>query len=481
MLSVRCINLWALLLVGVLSAPSAAQASDTTCAILHTSQDHSAGEVCVSLAGDSGTLSFETSGGWTLDAVHVWAGDSLSQIPMAGNSGNPHLGQFPLRVSDLDGSSSFSAVFSTADLPADSCGEDVLVAAHANVRQEFVGPRGAVHYSDESAWAGESGISSGSNQARYFTFINTCSSVHEEALDPEPEPGQSPEVTESPGDDQGAENTPKLQSCAVFYAGQHMEAGSVCLSLHGDYLLLDYLLINNWQLHEAHAWAGSHPLHAPQTSQGNLRPGRFPFSDTMPATDSFTFNIPLRELAINSGTFCEDLLYVAAHGVVSKAGHGTESAWAGGELFSARGNWARYFSLTPDCTDENSEPPDLPPVCELVGFPGGAEISPWTISEPALRTLSRPEEVRGGSVVVNLASLAYGPTLSFTLENPNEHIRIANISIPTDSGIVVYDFSPALTAGSLHVDLAPFRGELPSTFTVHPELEVCSGQPEEAS
>lgn len=161
------------------------------------------------------------------------------------------------------------------------------------------------------------------------------------------------------------------ETCDVFYAGQTIEVGYVCVTADANEVTLEYILENGWTLSEAHAWIGDNMATMPQNKKGNPQNGRFPHSaSNLGGVTSHIFTIPVSQLNVNAETFCEAEIFVAAHGVVSKAsgdkkGGGTESAWAGSTQLSSGGNWSRVFSVTNDFCGGGGDPDPEHPVVPL--------------------------------------------------------------------------------------------------------------------
>jgi hypothetical protein len=145
--------------------------------------------------------------------------------------------------------------------------------------------------------------------------------------------------------------------CAVYYAGQTIILGSVCVSVSDANLQVTYQLTSGWLLSNPHLWVGDTLASAPRSGNGNPIPGRFPYNARVSGVSSYTFSIPLTQLNINADTACGDdfTLLVAAHGEVNRNGQG-ESAWAGETRFSTKGNWATYFGASPDCGGGDNGP-----------------------------------------------------------------------------------------------------------------------------
>ncbi len=148
-------------------------------------------------------------------------------------------------------------------------------------------------------------------------------------------------------------------NCAIYRAGQHIVVGSVCVTLEGDNLLVDYILEDGWQLSEPHLWVGETLDTAPRTSKGSPIPGQFPYTASVMGVSTHTFTIPVSDLGIDPESYCADpsKLLVGAHGVVSKSGQ-TESAWAGETRFTKKGNWATYFGVNAECTTDDDDDDD---------------------------------------------------------------------------------------------------------------------------
>jgi hypothetical protein len=66
---------------------------------------------------------------------------------------------------------------------------------------------------------------------------------------------------------------PNATQCSVLYAGQTTEVGAVCVTINTDTVLLDYLLIGDWKLNEAHAWIGDNKALLPVNTAAIRRSG----------------------------------------------------------------------------------------------------------------------------------------------------------------------------------------------------------------
>jgi hypothetical protein len=152
--------------------------------------------------------------------------------------------------------------------------------------------------------------------------------------------------------------------CQTLFAGQNIDAGTVCTEVVGDDLVVTYTTTGCWELTEAHLWVGGNSGDYPQSKKGNPIPGQFPNNsgDITGATE-YSFTIPLADLGIECPTLPDDQYYVAAHAAMrcDEDGDGTyqtETGWSDGDRFVSRGNWGTYDTVTFTC---ECPPCDEPP------------------------------------------------------------------------------------------------------------------------
>ena len=124
---------------------------------------------------------------------------------------------------------------------------------------------------------------------------------------------------------------PTNQHCDVLYAGQTTAVGSVCITVSASDVKLDYLLIGDWKLTEAHAWIGDTLAGLPKNSSGNPQIGLFPHQADINSAAQYSFTIPVSQLAVNADTFCNAEVFVAAHAVVTRTVAGGSGDEASGD------------------------------------------------------------------------------------------------------------------------------------------------------
>jgi hypothetical protein len=149
--------------------------------------------------------------------------------------------------------------------------------------------------------------------------------------------------------------------CSDLIAGQHHDAGDVCVLVDGASLVITYTMQNGWVLGEAHTWSGTSVLDMPQSSKGHPKIGNFPDnSGSITGATSYTVSFLLSDFGLAGDEVeCDPVtFFVAAHAVVLKdsdgdgAYEGSETAWGAGERFVPRGTWATYFSGELQCTED---------------------------------------------------------------------------------------------------------------------------------
>jgi hypothetical protein len=119
----------------------------------------------------------------------------------------------------------------------------------------------------------------------------------------------------------------------LVYGRKDIPVGTVIVSNDGDNLYVEF--VTNWNISEAHVYAGSVP-------PTKFAPGKFPYHKYAPP---YIFVIPLSDLGVG----CDDDVYIAAHAVVSESGGSSETAWGGGK------NASFTYEI---CCDEEPPCPD---------------------------------------------------------------------------------------------------------------------------
>ncbi len=150
----------------------AASAAWYTVDLLAGRQGVRVGEVAVRIKGHELWVTYTTGDGWQLSDINLWVGDDLSDMPQAGNSGNPLLRRFPHRAGDIE-ETAYTITVCLAKLGDDLCGKIFKVAAHAEVEK----PRGrGAARQREDAWADGERISDLGRGlwATYFAFQFEC-------------------------------------------------------------------------------------------------------------------------------------------------------------------------------------------------------------------------------------------------------------------------------------------------------------------
>lgn len=148
--------------------------------------------------------------------------------------------------------------------------------------------------------------------------------------------------------------------CFTLYAGQDINAGTVCVNVTNNSLNVTYTTTGGWELTEAHLWAGRSAAQIPQNKAGNPVPGQFPYnSGNITGQTTYTVSIPLDNLALQFACPTVDATYyLVAHAAVRKpladGSYQAETGWSEGGRITSKGSWATYstFTLTCDCSGD---------------------------------------------------------------------------------------------------------------------------------
>lgn len=160
------------------------------------------------------------------------------------------------------------------------------------------------------------------------------------------------------------------EQCQTLLAGQHHDAGTVCVSNDADTVTVTFATANGWSLLDTHLYVGADYNGIPTNRAGNPQIGLFPYGGGVTGnTVSYTFDLA------DFGLTCDDELAIAAHAVVSN-GSQTETAWASGTRMVQRGNWAMWFSYQAECPTNGP-----PPVQECLSYGTGYAFGDVTFAQ----------------------------------------------------------------------------------------------------
>jgi hypothetical protein len=216
-------------------------------------------------------------------------------------------------------------------------------------------------------------------------------------------------------------------TCTTLYAGQTIDAGTVCSSVNGDNLDVTFTTTGGWELEEAHLWVGTQLSDMPQTKKGNPKIGNFPYnSGDISGSTSHTFSVSLAGLDFSCPG--DDVTYLlAAHAALRKDnGDGTfqtETGWGDGPNIVDRGSWATYTEVTLSCDCDGGGPPNAS--CETAyatSLSGGAAGSDDT-SSCFFSTAQCPDTNDDGvlETIGNNWGWQLGPIEAGTVETFNLH------------------------------------------------------------
>jgi len=144
--------------------------------------------------------------------------------------------------------------------------------------------------------------------------------------------------------------------CRSLIVDQYIEAGEVCVEVQGTTLAVTYNTFGDWELLEAHLWAGSDLLDMPANNQGNPETGNFPYvtGDISGAT-TYTFNVSL-DKAFGRTELCDVIDLLAGHAAVRRDnGDGSyeiRTGWIAGEQIIEKDGWSMFSSVEFSCPAE---------------------------------------------------------------------------------------------------------------------------------
>ena len=142
------------------------------CQTLYAGKSTAAGSVCVTNDKTHLYVTYSTTGDWYLDDLHLFAGTSLSLMPVT-KTGNPKIGNFPYVFEDLD-TQAYTFSIPLGDLGAsDPCASPrtLALAAHAAlVRRDA----GGYVYQTETGWGNGNQLNVKGSWAMSFTYTTRC-------------------------------------------------------------------------------------------------------------------------------------------------------------------------------------------------------------------------------------------------------------------------------------------------------------------
>lgn len=151
--------------------------------------------------------------------------------------------------------------------------------------------------------------------------------------------------------------------CFDLLAGQTIPAGSVCVEVNEENLVVSYNTTDGWTLDEVHLWVGSSLASLPKNKSGNPVPGSFPYKSGSlgDGVTSYVIEVSLADLGFTCPGDDKEF-HLAAHAAVRKqlddGSYQTETGWSEGPRIKVKGNWATYSSFTLSCDcEEIVDPP----------------------------------------------------------------------------------------------------------------------------
>lgn len=263
------------------------QMVDAVSAVLYAGQTINVGTVDLSMEDNILTLTYNTTGDWVLQEVHMAIGLTFGAIP-TNRAGNPTIGLFPYAATGLGGVSSYSfsipleEVLNLTEEELD--GKSLYIAAHAVVSNPVTGSR-------ETAWGAGERITGRGNWATFFVFTLVS--------DEGDGPGGviSTETAFAYGGDLatsflefdganrwGWTNGPLSAGSYTFdiYAGAGQSditkgtlVGSLSVSYDGSIATVTYSMLAGFTMTEVHLHVGNEVLPVDRNGSTTLAPGQY--------------------------------------------------------------------------------------------------------------------------------------------------------------------------------------------------------------
>lgn len=275
---------------------------DETSVDLMAGQHFDAGNIIVYNDLENLYVIYEAENDWQIGAIHLYVGP-LDELP-TNRSGNPQIGHFPYNLQ-------FDPFVTTyiITIPLETLDDCFIIAAHAEVHRFEDGEI----VQSETGWGAGDNISDGSWAMLFKYCVQECDDCTFETI------------------------------YYDFIGGQTIPTGVLEVTNDDEYLYVTFTTKDGWFLQQTHLYVGT--LEDLPTNNSNTPvPGQFPYSESHnPATDSYTYTIPLEGLP--------PCYIIAAHAETVKIVDGEivqeETSWSFGEKFPNTTRWGWY---SPYCT-----------------------------------------------------------------------------------------------------------------------------------
>jgi hypothetical protein len=236
------------------------------------------------------------------------------------------------------------------------------------------------------------------------------------------------------------------EQCVTLYAGQSIDAGTVCLSVSGDDLVVTYETTGDWGLLEAHLWIGTSLADMPQTNTGNPQLGLFPYkAEDLGDATSVSFHVPIESLG-GEPAVCDQSFYVVAHAALRRpdgeGGFQTETGFGDGDLINEYGSWATYFDVTLTC-DDVPPPPDDECECETAFAEG----------DTTFVELGLTKNRWGWQLTVDEGAFSAPLYAGAAHNDPSRGIHVGTVHVENDGEVVTvsYETFPGFHLEEIHV------------------------------
>jgi len=303
--------------VGALAGLEVSFDDQAACNTLLAGQYMEAGEVCVAVQGDYLAVTYHTVDGWELKEAQMWTGLDMAQMPATKN-GSPKIGNFPYNAGDITGATSYSfnvPLEKVFGVPADLCGMNAYLAAHASVQRD----NGDGTYQTETGWVDGASIRERGSWAMYSSLQFTCPPDLDVAVNEECGTETAfalgdrtfKEILDSPrwGWELAVADGEDFEVEIYAGAGQNdiskgTLVGHLLVARDGELVTVRYQMLDGFTMNETHLYVGASEI-------SDIAPGTYGNQNDLTNATSDVYSVTV------DGADSAKPLYVVAHAVVN--------------------------------------------------------------------------------------------------------------------------------------------------------------------
>jgi len=167
--------------------------------------------------------------------------------------------------------------------------------------------------------------------------------------------------------------------CVPLIVNQTIDAGTVCATIDGADIKVEFMADNGWLIKDARLWIGLDLADMPQDANHDPILAEMPLQSGWldPLVSTYEFRVPLSQFGVSPDDYICDpkRIYLVPKAAMLDANYTFGIAWGGDTLM---GTWSRYFDVELTCY---GQPP--PTTCETA-FAYGGRASTCFIDLPGI-------------------------------------------------------------------------------------------------